>query len=132
MGAEPYSYVVPYDADPQRALDRLRSEVFASGRYFGASKRPATPERALELAGESGTRSILDIETVADEPDFRRAAPLTNAELDEYFGTRRQTAEMAENSDELWENLERGMARFFVAYEEDAPTHVVFVGYSFD
>src|SRR5713226_1453312 len=75
MGAEPYSYVVPYDADPQRALDRLRSEVFASGRYFGASKRPATPERALELAGESGTRSILDIETVADEPDFRRAAP---------------------------------------------------------
>jgi hypothetical protein len=54
MGGHPYQYLVEYDDDLQAALDRLRTEVFRSGRYYGAKRNPKSPEEALELAGETG------------------------------------------------------------------------------
>jgi hypothetical protein len=132
MGAHPYQYVVPYRDDVQAALDALRRGVFERGEYKGAEGRPRTPEQALELAGDSGTRSILDIERVAQKPDYCRAAPLTPEETQRYFGTGEPTVAMVEECDALWEDLERGMARYIVAYEQGEPKHLVFIGYSFD
>ncbi len=131
MGGHPYEYVVEYDSDLQAALDRLRQKVFREGRYYGAEQRPKTPEQALELAGETGTRSILDILKVQDEPDYCCVAPLTHEELMRYFATERPSPEAVEASEEFWEELERGQARCLTVYEADQPK-IFFAGYSFD
>jgi hypothetical protein len=132
VGAHPYRYVVAYSENPRAALERLRQTVFEQGQYHGAENRPRTPEEALEASGETGTRSILDITRIGDRPDFGCAAPLTPAELERYFGTATPTVGMVEECDPLWEELERGKARYVVTYEEGVPRSIVFVGYSFD
>jgi len=124
MGAEPYDYVVEYEEDIQAALDKLRRKVFES--------KPATPEAALEGASEDGTRSILDIMTVSETPDFCTAAPLSAEELDTCFGTSRPTLKMIKESDSFWEMIGRGMARYIIIYETDQPKSIFFGGYSFD
>ena len=131
MGGHPYQYVVDYDDDLQAALDRLRSDVFQKGQYYGAERKPKSPEEALELAGETGTRSILDILKVQEDPDYCCASPLTPDELQRHFGTERPSATMVEASDGFWEELERGKARCVIVYEGDA-RRVFFAGYSFD
>jgi hypothetical protein len=131
MGGHPYQYVVAY-ADPATALRKLRQDVFQKGQYFGAHRTPKSPEEAVELAGATGTRSILDILRIADEPDYSCAAPLTAEQAMEYFGTERPSVDMIEHCDLLWEELERGMARYVVVYEADVATSLVFIGYSYD
>jgi len=132
MGGEPYHYLVEYDSDTQTALDHLRQDVFASGRYRGAHRRPRSPDDALERSGESGTASILDIRRVGSRPDYGVAAPFSRDELIRYTGTERPTAEQLETSDAMWEALQRGMARYTTIYEEGRPSKIFFVGYSFD
>lgn len=70
MGGEPYYYVVDYEPDTQAVLDRLRQNVFASGRYRGAGRGPRSPAEALEQSRESGTASILKITRVASRPGY--------------------------------------------------------------
>jgi hypothetical protein len=132
MGAEPYEYTVPYEPDIQAALDKLRRRVFESKEFNGAEFDPPTPEAALELTEADGTRSILDISRISDQPDFCCAAPLSLEDLQRYFGTQKPTEVMVRESDDLWEDLERGMARYVIIYEGDEPEGIVFVGYSFD
>ncbi len=132
MGAEPYDYTVPYEADFQLALDKLRNQVFASGEFYPAELNPATPEEAMEMAEECGTRSILDIQTISDTPDYCCAAPCTSEELQSYFGTDKPSAKQVSQSDAFWEDLQRGMARYIVIYEEGEPQSIYFAGYSFD
>ena len=91
MGAEPYEYFVPYQTNTQSALEKLRADVFESGEFNGAEFGPTTPEEALEITDADGTRSILDIAQIADEPDFCCAAPFSSEELREYFGTDKPT-----------------------------------------
>ncbi len=57
MGAEPYSYAVPYEPDLQGALDKLRRQVFESKEFNGAEFDPPTPEAALEVT-EGGTVAL--------------------------------------------------------------------------
>ena len=132
MGGDPYQYVAPYQANLQAVLDRLREDVFERGEYRGAEARPRTIEEAVRQSEESGTASILDIERITKEPDFCCAAPLTDEELARYFAGQAPTVKMVEECDDLWEELERGMARYVVIYEGGVPNEVVFVGYSFD
>ena len=132
MGAEPYEYVVDYEDDIQAALEKLRQEVFESGEFNGADQNPSTPEEALELAAEDGTRSILDIMKISLEPDYFCAAPLTGEELNRYFGTDEPTMEMVEASNTFWDDLGRGKARYIVIYEAHKPAKLFFAGYSFD
>ena len=77
MGAEPYDYTVPYEQDIQVALDKLRRRVFESKEFNGAEFDPPTPEAAFEVTEADGTRSILDISRISDQPDFCCAAPLS-------------------------------------------------------
>lgn len=147
MGGHPYSYTVPYQDDLQRALDTLRASEFAAGRYFPAMDYPfgfaepagpppgaqhASIEEALEASMESGTRSILDIARIETEPDFCAAAPFDEDERIELFGTAQPTLKDVEESDALYERIERGFCRYIVLYEGGVPTGLHFVGYSFD
>ncbi len=132
MGAEPYEYFVNYEADPQAALDKLRTDVFRSGEYRGAEFAPATAQDALEMMDADGTASILDIERITTQPDFCCAVPYSSDELQEYFGTARPSREDLVGNDLFWDDLERGQARYTVIYTNDEPTELLFVGYSFD
>ncbi len=132
MGGHPYQYVVEFRENVQAALDALRLEVFARGEYFGAERRPKTPEEALKKSGETGTRSILDISRVQPQPDYFCAAPLTAEEMLRYFGTETPTVAMVETCDQFWEDLERGKARYVTIYEGGVKAKIFFAGYSFD
>jgi hypothetical protein len=132
VGAEPYQYVVPYEPDIEVALDKLRRRVFESKEFNGAELDPPTPEAAFELTGADGTRSILDISRISDQPDFCCAAPLTSEELERYFGTQKPTEVMVRDHGDFWEDLERGMARYVIVFEGEEPKSIYFAGYSFD
>src|SRR6185436_1383948 len=98
MGAEPWAYFVPYQVDIQGALEQLRETEFRAGRFRYAEEEPATIEEAIEIADADGTASILDIERVADQPDFGAVAPFSPQELMGYFGTAQPTRRMIERN----------------------------------
>ena len=132
MGAEPYKYIVDYEENIQKALDKLRERVFKSGDFHSLIDKPKTIEDAVIGADADGTRSILDINLISAEPDFCQAAPFKSENLLKYFGTEKPTLEMIENRDTFWENIERGHARYIILYEKDMPKKIFFAGYSFD
>ena len=70
MGAEPWSYYVPFESSVEAALEKLRQRVFESGEFRGSEMHPATPEEAMENMDADGTASILDIMQVSESPDF--------------------------------------------------------------
>src|SRR6186997_2728004 len=117
MGGWRYQYVVPYQEDLQAALESLREDVFERGDYHGSEARPRTIKDALRRSGDSGTRSILDIERVTKGPDLRCAAPLTSEEVARYFEGQTPTIKLVEECDGLWQDLERGMARCVIFHE---------------
>ncbi len=147
MGGHPYWYTVPYQANVQAALNELREREFRAGRYYPAMELVRFPitadspapgaqhtsiEEAQEDADATGTCSILDILTIADEPDFCVAAPLDPSELQALYGTIRPSAAQVESNMDFLEDVERGHAVYIVCYEDDSPSHLVFAGYSFD
>ena len=147
MGGHPWFYFVEYEPDVGAALGKLREREFRAGRYNPAVDFPEFPvgphspapgarhgsiEEAQEEADADGTRSILDMERVAEEPDYGAVAPLPREELLELFGTDRPTREMVAGSDELFEALERGQGVYVVVYDGGQPSEIFFAGYSFD
>jgi hypothetical protein len=146
MGGHPWWYVVDYE-EPSRALNRLRQREFQAGRYNPAIPFPpfpitatsptpgpkhATIDAAREAAAEDGTRSILDIDAIAAEPDYGVAAPLEPEILVDIYETDQPTLEMIEDSEFLEAIDERGQGRYFTVYESGRPRYLVFAGYSFD
>jgi hypothetical protein len=132
MGAEPYSYIVPYESDIQAALEKLRRRVFESKEFSGAEFDPPTPEAALELTDADGTASILDINRISDEPEICCAAPFSDDELEEYFGTTQPGRGLSFDELDFWDAIDRGTARYVILYESGTPKEIYFVGYSFD
>ena len=132
MGAEPWDYFVPYEDNIQAALDKLREREFRAGRFRGSDLNPATIEEAMENMDADGTGSILDISSVADEPDFCTVAPLPPEELVRLFGTERPTRPMIEANTDFYEDIERGQGVYIIAYKDDKPSEIFFGGYSFD
>lgn len=94
--------------------------------------RPGSIKEAVKRSGESGTRSILDIERIAKTPASCCAALLTNEEMAHYFAGQTPMIRMVEECKDLWNDLERGMARCVLIHEGGAPKELVFVGYPFD
>jgi hypothetical protein len=132
MGAEPYQYVVDYEDNIQNALNKLRKKVFESGEYFNSEMKPKTIEEAVKNGMDAGTRSILDINQVADEPDYECTVPFDDDELMDYFGTDKPSLEMVESNMDFWDSIERGMSRYIIVYENDKSSKIFFAGYSFD
>ena len=89
-------------------------------------------EAAIEDADADGTRSILDMERVSDDPDYGSVTALSGDDLVGLFGTSKPTREMIESNDELFEAIERGQGVYIVAYRDDQPSEIFFAGYSFD
>jgi hypothetical protein len=89
-------------------------------------------EEAFEDADADGTRSILDMMQVSATPDYNAVAPLPEEDLINLFGTDKPTHEMIEESDELYEMLERGQGRYVIVYRDGQPSEIFFAGYSFD
>jgi hypothetical protein len=132
MGAEPWSCFTNYDADIQRALERLRQEEFAAGRYRYAEEQPSSIEEAQEIADADGTASILDIMQISQTPDFCCAAPFSSSELKHFFGTEQPSRAEIKAAEDYWEDMERGQARYAVVYADGRPDEIYFAGYSFD
>jgi hypothetical protein len=148
MGGHPYWYFVPYQKDLQQALDCLREREFKAGRYSPVIRymKFAEPEfsrqtpgaqhesieAVLDASTEEGTRSILDITSISDEPDYCAAAPLEPARLKELYGTTRPTREMIEGNMDFLDSVERGKCAYIVLYNDENPTEICFAGYSFD
>jgi hypothetical protein len=132
MGAEPWQYFVTYEPNLQGALDKLRRQEFQAGRFRGSELNPATIEEAFENMDADGTASILDIERVADEPDFSVVAPLPKDELVRLFGTDQPTRAMIEENMDFYEDIERGQGVYIIVYKDGQPSEIFFGGYSFD
>ncbi len=147
MGGEAYWYTVPYNEDLEMVLADLREREFRAGRYNPAMPfiafpiTPASPapgprhdsiEDALAASGADGTRSILDIHMIGDEPESFTAGPLPPEILRGLYGTDRPTRAAVEADDSFTEEIERGTAAYVLLYEGDTPTEVYFAGCSFD
>ena len=147
MGGHAWFYFVDYEPDINSALQKLREREFRAGRYNPVTWFPEFPVRsdspapgaqhdsideALEDADADGTRSILDMMRIADEPDYFACAPLPPEDLMEMFGTDKPTREMIEAHDELFDALERGQGVYVVVYKDERPSEIFFAGYSFD
>ena len=88
----------------------------------------------------------LDLDLLAEENIdalYNAAFPLSSAELLTLFGTEQPTHPMIESvivddttdsdvSEEFWDSIDRGSARYIVVYEKSQPSEIFFVGYSFD
>lgn len=147
MGGEPYWYFVKYKPDLDAVLQELREREFRAGRYNpampflnfpinpnrpGPGAQHASIEEAFEEADADGTRSILDIQAIADEPDFCVAAPLDEEYLESLYGTTTPTREQLEENMDFLEDVDRGHCVYAIAHKNGAPDEVLFAGYSFD
>ncbi len=147
MGAEPYFYFVDYQEDLDQALQELRRREFLAGRYYPAmdfldfpvDPRAPSPgarhdsiEEAFEDADADGTRSILDLDRISDEPDFGAVTPLSDETLEALYGTTRPTREMIEQNMDFFEDLDRGHGTSIVVWKDGKPDEILFAGYSYD
>ena len=142
MGAEPWSYFVPFQKDVQAALEALREKEFRAGRYHGphdydpSVRKPGSIVELMRQLEEAefadGTRSILDMMTISDTPDFCTVSPLSSGELLALYGTDKPTHQMIEQNMEFYESIERGQGIYIIVYEGDNPSELFFAGYSFD
>jgi hypothetical protein len=150
MGAEFWSYFVPYQEDIQAALEGLREQEFQAGRFWQPSEtspgffgrifgrppskpKPAkTIRQAVKIADATGTRSILDIERISDTPEFSAVSPVPANELQDLFSTKQPTREMVEQSVELLDRIDRGQGIYIVTFREGRPDGIYFAGYSCD
>lgn len=149
MGAEPYWYFEKYDGDVDAVLQSLRQREFAAGRYspviasmwqlFPIGPHSPAPgaqhssiQEAMEDSDADGTRSILDLDHVADEPEFCAVTPLPEEMLEEFFETTHPTRAMVEGNMDFMESVERGQGLYIILYRDGKPDEICFAGYSFD
>lgn len=147
MGAHPYWYAVKYRPEIDVVLEDLRKREFRAGRYnpvmrfisfpiTAASPSPGPQHRtiadAIAAADADGTRSILDITGIADEPDFGVACPLPEEVLESLYGTTQPTLTAVEQNMDFLEDVERGQAVYVICYQSGSPSDIFFAGYSYD
>jgi len=135
------------------ALADLRCWVFLSGTYQPIKPVPGDLSEPLSLIPGSelsairealatftvavrdtndGSRSILDLDHVAEARKFGVVAPLRGKVLLRLFGTTQPTREMVEMNDGFFEYADRGKGIYIVLYKNGEPDEVLFAGYSFD
>lgn len=96
---------------------------------------PQSIEEVLLRNGPEETHSILDIEHVALEPKEGVAVPLSREKFLELFGTDRPTRAMIEATaleKDLESLMPRWQALYIIAYKDDAPHEIFFIGHSGD
>jgi hypothetical protein len=97
-------------------------------------RSPRSIEEAIEIAAESGTHSILDIQGISQSPGFAVAWPLSPKFRKQFYGSEEPTVEDLDRVG--WvaaaEDLDRWQAVYFPVYADGVPTKLVFVGCSGD
>ena len=147
MGAHPYYYVVKHQADLNAALQELRQREFEAGRYNPVIDFPSFPigpnspapgaqhasmQEARDDSDADGTRSILDLDHVSDEPEYFAVTPLSEQVLQQLYGTTQPTRSMVEKDMDFLDDIERGQGVSIVLYKDGQPDEIFFAGYSFD
>jgi hypothetical protein len=103
------------------------------GGTFPPGHRPQTIEELLEMVGEEGTHSVLDIEHTGPRREFGVAAPMSSRQVARFFGSERPTREQLE---EHWadasDGLERWQAYYVTVYRDGNPHEYAFIGCSGD
>ena len=90
--------------------------------------------RALQCLSANGTHSILDITRVAFEPGFGAIVPVPPEESIRLFGTDKPNRQIIEDA-VRWGKLDTGprwQGVCLIAYDDDKPTGIYFVGSSGD
>ena len=140
---------MPYQQDIGAALQALRQREFEAGRYYpvmhfpsrhmppgpgspAPGRRHDSIEEALEDADADGTRSILDIERVAEAPDYGVAARVSDDMVVALYGTAHPARAQVLAEMDFLEDIERGQAVYLVLYEGERPSEILFAGYSYD
>ena len=123
--------------DDQQVLQELPPEVreflIADVRKRRSQSEPSSIEELLEMNGESGTHSILDIQEVSSEPAFGAVAPLTNEQLVELFGTEKAIRSMVrEKLSELQSLRSSWQGTYIVLYKDGILDEILFIGSSGD
>jgi hypothetical protein len=101
-------------------------------------RQPRSIDELLEMTGESGTHSILDITHTADIPEFGAATPLSKHRYLKYFGTTTPTraqinAASAVPGERFDERVRRWEAVYVIVHNESgSPVEYVFAGASGD
>ena len=145
MGAQPWYYFVPYNPDPTKALNALREREFKAGRYypvlrtldfhaspFGPGAGHSSIEQAVRAAGETGTRSIMDMTAIDTNHRPGILVELSSIRLVQLYGSTIPTHEMVVSNMDFFSDLDRGQGVFFTVFAEDKPTELFFAGYSYD
>lgn len=147
MGALSWYYFLPYNPNVVQALHFLRKREFDAGRYFPAMPildfpiNPRSPspgpshasiEQAMRAAGETGTRSIIDMTAINSHRGRGILVELSTNKLFELYGSRFPTHEMVEQNMDFFTQIDRGEGVFFTVYEGDTPLELFFAGYSYD
>jgi hypothetical protein len=147
LGAHPYFYFVKHNPDLNEALAELRQQEFQAGRYNPVIPFPVFPislnspspgaqhasiEEAFDDADADGTRSILDLDQISEEPEFGAVTPVPDEILEELYSTAHPTREMIEQNMDLFEAIDRGHGVSIIVYKDDKPDEIFFAGYSYD
>jgi hypothetical protein len=123
--------------DDQQVLQELSPEVreflIADVKKRRSQSEPSSIEELIEMNGESGTHSILDIEEVSSAPAFGVVAPLTNRQSAEIFGTDKPTRSMVkEKLLEIQSLRSTWQGTYIVLYKDGIPDEILFIGSSGD
>ena len=132
MGARVWKHIVPFEENIETVVRRLQQQVFGDGLFYSVDGPYHSIEDALESATESGTRSILDVYALGDEPDIGVMGPLSEDMLEDYFESRTPTREDVEANLNFLDELERGAAVYIILYKNGVPNELFFAGISFD
>lgn len=100
-----------------------------------AGDDPISIDEALMWSAESGTHSILDMVVgIRDEPDFGVITRLSPEACAEHFGTEHPTESAVEAALGELDALvtERWQGLYVIAYTDDQPSSIFFVGTSGD
>jgi hypothetical protein len=132
-----------YGLDALRApLARMGVEAFEQWiHHLDRAIKLETMEELMCLSALSsdGTSSILDIDKISDTPMLCCACPVASEDILRWFKTSTPTHDQVErclNSyddyEDIYEEIDRGEARYLVVYEAEIPSEIFFFGYSVD
>ncbi len=114
---------------PPEALQRFQAELA----QLKDKPRPRNIQELLQMNGENGTPSIIDIDGISEGSKFEKVAPLSPQYLMEFFGTERPTREMIEEkTDQVLGLCQRWEGVYFIVFQNGSPSEICFIGVSGD
>ena len=92
---------------------------------------PVTIPALIQKNGDTGTHSIIDMQGISEEPKQHHISPLTDEEIEKYFGHTQPTLAMLEqNNNNILNLCEHWQGRYLLVYENQKPIDIFFIGIS--